>query len=91
MKTVQTVEEYLLYLQDKGFHLREDAKGFIMFGQHYTEASDKMVIAAIEWTLKVQKEFDGSFFISLLENMTQNKIMTKKQTIRFLKEKGMLT
>ncbi|MBM7703250.1 hypothetical protein JOC83_002097 [Bacillus iocasae] len=91
MRTVQTVEEYLLYLKDKGFYLREDAQGFIMFGQHYTEASDDMVMFAIEWTLKVQKEFDGSFFLSLLESIILNKIKTKKQAFLFLKEKGMIT
>lgn len=86
----QTVEDYLLYLEDKGFHLREDARGFISFGKHYTGASDEMVNNAIEWTLKVQKEFDGSFFMLLLESLMVQNIKTRKQIHLFLKRKGMI-
>lgn len=89
-KTAQTVEEYLLYLEEKGFHLAEDALGFISFGQQYTRAADEMVIFTIEWTLKVQKEFDGSFFVSLLENLTSNRISNQKQAIQYLKSSGMI-
>jgi hypothetical protein len=85
-----TIENYLLYLEDKGFRLKEDAQGFIFFAKHYTAASDEIVNAAIEWTLKVQKEFDGSFFMSLLENLASQNITTRKQTHLFLKRKGMV-
>ncbi|MFC3884096.1 DUF6123 family protein [Bacillus songklensis] len=88
--TVQTIEDYLLYLEEKGFHLREDARGFISFGKHYTGASDEIVNCAIEWTLKVQKEFDGSFFMSLLENLTTQNITSRKRAYLFLKQRGMI-
>jgi hypothetical protein len=86
----QTIEDYLLHLEEKGFHLKEDARGFISFGKHYTGASDEIVICAIEWTLKVQKEFDGSFFMSLLENLAAQNIKSRRQTYLFLKRRGMI-
>ena len=87
---VQTVEEYLHDLQAKGFQFQEDSLGFIYFGKHYTNAPDEMVNAAIELTLKAQKKFDGSFYISLLETLTANKITTRKEAISFAKEKELL-
>lgn len=87
---MQKIEDYLLYLEDKGFYLKEDARGFIAFGKHYTGASDEMVNGAIEWTLKVQKEFDGSFFMLLLENLIAQNIKTRKQIHLFLRKKGMI-
>lgn len=88
--SLQKVEDYLLYLEEKGFHLKEDARGFISFGKHYTGASDEMVNGAIEWTLKVQKEFDGSFFMLLLESLIIQNIKTRQQIHSFLKKKGMI-
>ena len=73
-----TVEEYLHYLEGKGFQFQEDAIGFIYFGKHYTNASDEMINTAIELTLKAQKRFDGSFYVSLLETLISNKINTRK-------------
>jgi hypothetical protein len=87
---VQTVEEYLHDLQAKGFQFQEDSLGFIYFGKHYTNAPDQMVNAAIELTLKAQKKFDGSFYISLLETLTANKITTREEAILFAKEKELL-
>jgi hypothetical protein len=86
---VRTVEEYLHDLQAKGFQFAEDSLGFIYFGKNYTNAPDEMVNAAIELTLKAQKKFDGSFYISLLETLTANKITTRKDAILFVKEKVM--
>lgn len=87
---MQTVEEYLHDLQAKGFQFQEDSLGFIYFGKHYTNAPDQMVNAAIELTLKAQKKFDGSFYISLLETLTANKITTREEAILFAKEKELL-
>lgn len=87
---MQTLEEYLRYLQGKGFQLHEDAIGFIYFGKHYTNASDEIINTAVEITLKAQKSFDGSFYISLLETLTVNKIKSRKDAIRFVKEKELL-
>ncbi|NEY80521.1 hypothetical protein G4D64_03065 [Bacillus sp. 3H-10] len=87
---MQTVEEYLLYLKWKGFHFHEDAIGFIYFGKHYTNASDKLVNIAIELTLKAQKRFDGSFYVSLLELFAENKIHNRQAAILFAQNKGLL-
>ncbi|MDR6998142.1 DUF6123 family protein [Neobacillus niacini] len=87
---MQTLEEYLRYLQGKGFQLHEDAIGFIYFGKHYTNASDEIINTAVEITLKAQKSFDGSFYISLLETLTVNKVKTRKDAIQFVKEKELL-
>ncbi|WP_210365025.1 DUF6123 family protein [Bacillus sp. REN3] len=87
---MRKVEDYLLHLKSKGFHLREDAVGFIYFGQQYTNSSDEITNAAIELTLKAQKNFDGSFYISLLETFASNKINTRKAAIRFLRDKQLL-
>jgi hypothetical protein len=83
---VRTVEEYLLHLKSKGFQLREDAVGFIYFGQQYTNSSDEITNAAIEITLKAQKDFDGSFYISLLETFAANKIFSRKAALHFVKK-----
>lgn len=83
---MRTVEDYLLHLKSKGFQLREDAVGFIYFGQHYTNSTDEITNAAIEITLKAQKDFDGSFYISLLETFASNKIYSRKAALQFVKE-----
>lgn len=85
-----TVEEYLHYLKGKGFQFQEDAIGFIFFGKHYTNASDEMINTAIELTLKAQRSFDGSFYMSLLETLISNKINTRKEAINFVKEQELL-
>jgi len=87
---VRTVEEYLHYLKGKGFQFQEDAIGFIFFGKHYTNASDEMINTAIELTLKAQRSFDGSFYMSLLETLISNKINTRKEAINFVKEQELL-
>ncbi|MBP2241292.1 hypothetical protein J2Z40_001854 [Cytobacillus eiseniae] len=86
----KTVEEYLHFLQSKGFQLQEDAIGFIYFGKNYTNASDELTNTAIELTLKAQKNFDGSFYVSLLEMLIANKITTRMGAIQFIKEKELL-
>jgi hypothetical protein len=89
-KLVLTLDDYLHYLQGKGFQFEEDAIGFIYFGKHYTNASDELVNTAIELTLKAQKSFDGSFYVSLLETLVSNQIKTRKAAIKFLKETELL-
>jgi hypothetical protein len=84
------VEEFLHYLQGKGFQFQEDAIGFIYFGKHYTNAPDEMINTAIELTLKAQKSFDGSFYVSLLETLMLNKIKSRKDAIKFVKEKELM-
>jgi hypothetical protein len=86
----QTLDEYIAFLASKGFQFREDALGFIQFGKQYTGADDSLVVIALEMTLKAQKQFDGSFYISLLEQLKQQKITNRKQAIIFMQEKGLL-
>ncbi|KAF0826036.1 DUF6123 family protein [Cytobacillus firmus] len=87
---MKTVEEYLHFLQSKGFQFREDAVGFIYFGKHYTNASDELANAAIELTLKAQKSFDGSFYVSLLETLVSKNITSRREAIKFVKEKAII-
>lgn len=75
----------MLFLDEKGFSFGDDAIGFIYFGKAYTNATDELVITAIECTLKIQKRFDGSFFVSLLEMFMDNELKTKKEVISFIK------
>ena len=82
---MKTVEEYLVFLESKGFSFGEDAIGFIYFGKAYTNATDELVITGIECTLKIQKRFDGSFFFSLLEMFNDNQLKTKKEVMSFIK------
>lgn len=87
---MQTVEEYLHDLRGKGFQLQEDAIGFIYFGKHYTNAPDEIINTAIELTLKAQKGFDGSFYLSLLETLTANNIKTRNEALKYVKDKALL-
>ena len=75
---MQTVEDYLSFLHTKGFKLSEEAQGFIMFGQGYTGASDG-IVNAIEATIKHQLQFDGSYFVALLERLKEEEITDKKR------------
>jgi hypothetical protein len=87
---LQTVEEYLDDLRGKGFQFQEDAIGFIYFGKHYTKAPDEIINTVIELTLKAQKSFDGSFYLSLLETLAANKIKTRSAALKYLIEKELL-
>ena len=87
---MRTVEDYLHYLKGKGFQFQEDAIGFIYFGKHYTNASDEIINTAIEVTLKAQKSFDGSFYVSLLETFITNNINSREDALKFVKENELL-
>lgn len=89
-KSTNQLEEFLSNLKAKGFQLQEDAIGFIYFGKHFTNAPDDIIIAAIELTLQAQKEFDGSFYISILETLTTQKVQTREDAFRIINEKVML-
>lgn len=79
----ETVDYFLQELSSKGFKLREEAIKFIDFGQKYTQSPDYLVNLAIEITLKAQREFDGSYFIALLEVFTEKGIKDRKQAYQF--------
>ena len=85
-----STEEYVRHLLDKGFLLKDDAIGFIYFGKNYTGASDELANVAIEVTLKAQKSFDGSFYVSLLEWLVSKSITTKKEAYQFIEEAELL-
>lgn len=87
---VVVLEDYLQFLKGKGFQLGEAAIGFIYFGKQYTNASDEQARVAIELTIKAQKTFDGSFYVSLLEHLTKNRITTRQGAIKFVKEQNLL-
>lgn len=84
-----TIEEYINNLESKGFSFGEGAIEFIYFGKHYTNADDFLVNMAIEMTIKAQKNFDGSFYISLLEALKQSEIHTRSDAELFAKERGL--
>ena len=86
-----SLEEYVQLLKSKGFKFGDDAIGFIYFGKHYTAASDELAKAALEITLKAQKKFDGSFYILLLETFSANDIQSRKQAVKFIEERQLLT
>ncbi|MBB6444631.1 DUF6123 family protein [Bacillus benzoevorans] len=88
--TLKTVGQYVDFLKEKGFMLKDDAIGFISFGKQTTNATDEITITAIELTLKTQKEFDGSYFISLLETLVKGKVKNRGAAIRFVKERELI-
>lgn len=85
-----STNEYINHLQTKGFSFREDTMGFIEFGKIYTASSDKLVNLAIEITLKAQYEFDGSFYIAVLEMFKAHNIKSKKAAYKLVKEHNIL-
>lgn len=85
------LDDFLLDLRRKGFKFEEDVIGFIYFGKQYTGASDSIIKAAIEITLKAQKEFDGSFYISLLESLKQNNIHSRNSAFEYAEKIGLIT
>ncbi|WP_096154334.1 DUF6123 family protein [Bacillus sp. FJAT-45066] len=85
-----STEVYIDNLKAKGFIFREDALGFIEFGKHYTGSSDHLVNIAIEITLKAQKQFDGSFFVSFLEILKKEEVDSKKHAYKLAEEKNII-
>ncbi|MCR8846875.1 DUF6123 family protein [Rossellomorea sp. SC111] len=85
----KTTEEFLIELENKGFKFQEDAIGFIYFGKKYTDAPDELVNSAIEITLKAQKQFDSSFYMSILERLHSQKIPSRKEALRWMEKQGL--
>lgn len=85
-----STEHYIENLTAKGFVFKEDALGFIQFGKHYTGCNDVQVNLAIELTLKAQRQFDGSFFVSLLEEIKTEQIQTKKAAYELAKIRAII-
>jgi hypothetical protein len=89
-KAKVAVGEYIQNLKGRGFPFGEEQIGFIYFGMEYTNAHEELVKTAIEITLKVQKHFDGSFYISLLESFKKANISSKKAAYAFVESKKLL-
>jgi len=87
VKSRTNLEKYIHFLKGKGFQLGEEFQGFVDLGKAYTNASDELIIAAIEITLKGQRAFDGSFFISLLETFKREGLEKREEAIEFAKRK----
>ncbi|MBM4762061.1 DUF6123 family protein [Bacillus sp. B15-48] len=87
---MNSLENYLQNLKSKGFHFGEDVIGFIYFGKQYTGASDELTNVAIEYTLKAQRKFDGSFYISLLETFSNNGICNREEAVRYVNNQKLL-
>lgn len=87
----QPTESYLSYLIGKGFPLQDEEIGFIYFGKKYTDLEDYLINLAIEVTLKLQRRFDGSFYIALLEGFKEANLQTYQDAENYLLSKGLLT
>ncbi|MBN8190680.1 hypothetical protein JI667_00840 [Bacillus sp. NTK074B] len=85
----KTTEDFLIDLENKGFKFHEDAIGFIYFGKKYTDAPDELVNSAIEITLKAQKQFDSSFYMSILERLHSQQISSRKEALRWMERQGL--
>ncbi|KRG12523.1 hypothetical protein ACA30_18975 [Virgibacillus soli] len=81
---------YLLRLEGKGFKFGEDIITFIYFGKQSTGSSDYLAAISIELTLKCQKRFDPSFYLSFLERLQAQNITTKKQAYALANQLGLL-
>ncbi len=83
-----SLADYLEHLWVKGFKLSDEQVRFIYFGKKYTEATDDLVRIALETTLRLQFQFDGSFYISLLELLKEHQITSFKEAKQLFKVKG---
>lgn len=88
-KKYSTLVDYLYFLASKGFHFKEEDLNFIQLGRRITESNDQLVIAALEAMLRDQREFDGSYFIALLEMFQEQKISTREQAVKHLNKIGL--
>ena len=87
---VKTVDQYVDFLEENGIMLKYDAIDYITFNKQKINATDEITNTAIELTLKTKKEFDSSFFISLLETFVKCKVKNRGAAIRFVKEQELI-
>ncbi|AIF66608.1 DUF6123 family protein [Terribacillus saccharophilus] len=86
--TKHSLAYFLDDLWAKGFKLTDEDIQFIYFGKNYANAPDWKVIFAVQVTLRFQHAFDGSFYLSVLDLIGEDKIHTKKQAEDLLSRKG---
>ncbi|GGF09755.1 hypothetical protein GCM10010954_05290 [Halobacillus andaensis] len=89
MKPTYSLAYYLEDLWSKGFKLSDEDVHFVYFGKNSTNTEDWKVILALQMTLKFQKKFDPSFYISLLEHIADRSIISKKSAYQSLEERGL--
>ncbi|KIL48879.1 hypothetical protein KP77_20900 [Jeotgalibacillus alimentarius] len=85
----KSLDDFVADLHARGFKLDEEAIGFIYFGRKFTGAEDQLIKMAIEVTLKCQKRFDSSFYMSVLEELSGQEWSGKDEMTAHLKAKGM--
>lgn len=80
------------FLEDlwaQGFRLSDDNIHFIYLGKKMTKAPDWKVILALKATIQVQKQFVGSFYLSLLELLADSSIKNEKDAANCLEQTGL--
>ncbi|MCP3030742.1 DUF6123 family protein [Halobacillus sp. A1] len=89
MKKTHSLAYYLEDLWSRGFKLSDEDVHFIYFGKNSTNVEEWKTILALKMTLKLQKKFDPSFYISVLEHISSSSITTRKQAYESLERRGL--
>ena len=76
-------------LWTKGFKLTDRDVHFVYFGKNYANAEEWLVIFAVRATLQLQFKFDESFYIAVLEYLSQNKPKSVRHAWELLEQKGL--
>ncbi|MYL32811.1 hypothetical protein GLW08_00060 [Pontibacillus yanchengensis] len=76
-------------LWTKGFKLSDRDVHFIYFGKNYANAEEWLVIFAVRATIQLQFKFDESFYIAVLEYLSQNKPTTLREAWKLLEKRGL--
>lgn len=87
MEKKHALAYFLEDLWSKGFKLSDEDVRFIYFGKNSTNASEWKTIIAVRTTLKVQQNFDPSFYISILELIAAPSIRTKRHAYRHIDQR----
>ncbi|GEN53968.1 DUF6123 family protein [Halobacillus faecis] len=82
----ETLAYFLEDLWSKGFKLSDEDVQFIYFGNNSSHAPEWKTIVAVNMTLKLQQSFDPSFFISILELISNASITSKRMAYESIEE-----
>ena len=88
VKYYQSLADYLENLWDKGFKLTDEQVRFIYFAKKFTNSNEWLACVALENTLKFKFNFNGSFYISLLELLNEHDVSSRNEALQVLKQKG---
>ncbi|MBH0229523.1 DUF6123 family protein [Halobacillus yeomjeoni] len=89
MNNDHTLAYFLEDLWAKGFKLSDEDVRFIYFGNNSTNAPAWKTIIAVRVTLKFQHTFDPSFFMSVLEHISNPEIESKRGAYHALEQRGL--